>query len=271
MPDSNSRPSRNSSANQSPSPRPAGRRFRSSDAPSSAEKSGVHAPINAAAAAKHAAHATRPEDEARARRAASGTQEPAVPAAARRQNGKRTVAIAVLVGCALAALLLFVLGNALLGVMLYDDRADSLDTAALVDGNTSANGGDASAEEPQGVARYADGDTIDAMSYTYSIATSEDGRTIFGYQIQGSSAAPIELLEVAGDPVGFVMKNYVFYIVSNTEDGFCVQSILHADGGVASIYRTGDVTVEDIDLDGSDLVLTGADGNVYTVALGGTE
>ena len=265
-----SRPSRTPSPSSGPSSRPEGRRFRQTGSAAPRNASNVQAPINAAEAAKHAAHATRPEEEARARRAALGTDRPSAATPSRR-GGRARVAVAVLVGCALAAAILFVLGGAFLGVMLHDDRADVSGEAAQLDLSGRKTDGAPADGSQQQVALYADGDTIDAMSYTYSIAVTEDGRTIFGYQMQGSEAAPIELFEVAGDPVGFVVKDYVFYVVSNTEDGFCIQSIMHSDGGVASVYRTGDVTVASIGLDGTDLTLTDTDGKAYTVALGGTQ
>ena len=255
----------------SPAPCPAGKRFRTpeaepasktSAAPGSRGSRNVAAPINAAAAAKRAAHATRPDEEARARRAAAGSVRATT---APRERSRVGVLVAVLAGFAIAAAIIYVLGSALLGVALQDDRPD----AQAATGQEAPAADAESNESARSVARFKDGDTLDAMSYTYSITQGEDGAYIFGYQIQGSSAAPVTLFTLAGDPVGFVCLDSQFYVVSNTENGFCVQSFLPGDGSMPVNFRTGEVTVADLDLDGTELLLTDTSGKVYTVELGG--
>ena len=87
---------------------------------------GVQAPINAASAAHEAAHA-HVRDLERLRREASGTAAPQSSRIAREGNGApggsgRTrriiVAASVFVGCALAALVLFVGGRAVVDALL---------------------------------------------------------------------------------------------------------------------------------------------------------
>ena len=48
-----------------------------------------------------------------------------------------------------------------------------------------------------------------------------------------------------------------------------VQSFLPGDGSMPVNFRTGEATVADLDLDGTELLLTDTSGKVYTVELGG--
>ena len=231
---------------------------------------GVQAPINAASAAHEAAHA-HVRDLERLRREASGAAAPRRSRTSREGNGvpggsERTrriiVAASVFVGCALAALVLFVGGRAVLDALLHDDAAD--DTAAVVDGASE----DASAQRC--VARMAEQGSIATGGYVYSIEADDDA-CVFAYRYDEHGADPFPLFEVSGAPLGFAYFDGVFYIVSNDDDGFVVLSYVFGDGSLPVEFYRGEGTMVDFDLDDAGLVFTDAEGRTYTLELPSVE
>ena len=226
--------------------------------------------INAAEAAHRAARA-HASDLDRARREAAGAgraetvsaelragRDGAAPSAARGGRGRRAVtALSVLIGCALAAAVLFVAGRALVAVQLDDGAADGAVAAG-------ASAGEAVARD--GVARFDAGEEIVDGSSTYLII-SDGGGYAFARRQGTDDAAVAALFEIPGTPVGFALHGGVLYIVSNSSDGCLVQSYLYGDGSLPGDFYEGAGKVVDLGLDGSDLVLTMADGRDYTLAL----
>ena len=231
---------------------------------------GVQAPINAAGAAHEAARA-RARDLERLRREASGAAAPqrthisregnSAPAGSERMR-RIIVAASVFVGCALAALVLFVGGRAVVDALLHDDAAD--DAVAAVDGASE----DASAQRR--VARVADQGTITTGGYVYSIEAVDDAYA-FAYRYDEHGADPFPLFEVSGTPLGFAYFDGVFYIVSNEDDGFVVLSYVFGDGSLPVEFYRGEGTMVDLDLDDEGLVLTDTEGRTYTLELPSVE
>lgn len=231
---------------------------------------GVRPLINAAEAAHRAAR-SHAGDLDRARREAAGVgqagaastglragRDGAASPVARDGRGRRAVTIlSVLIGCALAAAVLFVGGRALVAVLL-DDGATGGGAAA------GASAGEAAA--PDGVARFDAGEEIADGSSTYLIISDGDGYA-FARRQGTEDAAVAALFEIPGTPVGFALHDGVLYIVSNSADGCLVQSYLYGDGSLPGDFYEGSGNVVDLALDGSDLVLTMADGRDYTLAL----
>lgn len=248
---------------------PAGKRFRTASttageggaaATSAPRRSATQAPINAAEAAHRAARATNHEENARARRAASGSSRAVRDGGA--HTNKAVVAVSVLVGVALAALLVYIIGSAVLGVFLHDDRQDTADDTMIeqpLDGQQP--------EEQQTVVLLADGGSITYLGSSFTIFTAEDGSYQFGSQLANSELAPVALFALPGDPVGFALYKSTFYIVCNTDTGYTVQSYVPGDGSIPADYHTGEETITEIALDGSDLVLTEEGGKTYTLDL----
>ena len=231
---------------------------------------GVQPLINAAEAAHRAARA-HAGDLDRARREAAGAgragavsaglragRDGATPSAARDGRGRHAVTVlSVLIGCALAAAVLFVGGRALVAVLLDDGAADGAVAAG-------ASAGEAGARD--GVARFDAGEKIVDGSSTYLIIPDGDGYA-FARRQGTEDAAVAALFEIPGTPVGFALHDGVLYIVSNSADGCLVQSYLYGDGSLPGDFYEGSGNVVDLALDGSDLVLTMADGRDYTLAL----
>lgn len=226
--------------------------------------------INAAEAAHRAARA-HAGDLDRARREAAGAgrvgavgaglragRDGTGPAVAGDGRGRRAItALSVLIGCALAAAVLFVGGRALVAVLLSDGAADDVVAA-------DASAGEAGARD--GVARFDAGEEIEDGSSTYLIIPDGDGYA-FARRQGTDDAAVAALFEIPGTPVGFALHDGVLYIVSNSADGCLVQSYLYGDGSLPGDFYEGAGKVVDLALDGSDLVLTMADGRDYTLAL----
>lgn len=231
---------------------------------------GVQAPINAASAAHEAAHA-HVRDLERLRREASGVAVPRRSRASRERNGvpggsertRRVIIVAsVFVGCALAALVLFIGGRAVVDALLHDGASD--DAVVAVDGASE----DASAQRC--VARMAEQGTISTGGYVYSIEADDDAY-VFAYRYDEHGADPFPLFEVSGTPLGFAFFDGVFYIVSNDDDGFVVLSYVFGDGSLPIEFYRGEGTMVDLDLDDEGLVLTDAEGRTYTLELPSVE
>lgn len=215
------------------------------------------APINAADAAHRAARAGARELD-RLRRDAAGHAVRA-PHGERPRANRMIVAASVLAGIALAALVLYGLGSAVVGALLADGPDAASSTAETDDPNRS-----------EGVARVAENESMQANGYVYSIVREGDGY-VFGYQYPGSDADPFALFEIPGDPVGFALYQGVFYVLSNADGAYCVQSYVHSDGSVPGDYYHGEGTMTDLELDGAQLVLTDDAGRTYTLELASGE
>lgn len=227
---------------------------------------GVQAPINAASAAHEAAHA-HVRDLERLRREASGTAVPRRSRTSREGNGvpggsERTrriiIAASVFVGCALAALVLFIGGRAVVDALLHDGASD--------DAVVAAGGASEGASAQRSVARTAEQGSIATGGYVYSIEADDDAY-VFAYCYEGRGTDPSPLFEVSGAPLGFVYFDGVFYIVSNEDNGFVVLSYVYGDGSLPVEFYRGEGTMVDLDLDDAGLVLTDAEGRTYTLEL----
>lgn len=215
-------------------------------------------PINAAEAAKRAARAPRGEGGA-LRQAAAGTNRERSEQLGRRRedSSHRGAIVGAFIGIALAIVVLVVAGRAVLGVLLYDDRAAGASMAA--DADASA------ATEPTAVAVDADG-SITFLGSTYSIATADDGTYLMTYQTSASANA-VTAFTITGEPVGFALYEGTFYVVSNTEGSYHIQTFVPGDGSLAVDFRDGSGTITSIALDGSELQLTDDTDKVYTLEL----
>lgn len=227
---------------------------------------GVQAPINAASAAHEAAHA-HVRDLERLRREASGVAVPRRSRTSRDGNGvlggsERTrrviIAASVFVGCALAALVLFIGGRAVVDALLHDGASD--DAVVAVDGASDG------ASAQRRVARTAEQGSIATGGYVYSIEADDDAY-VFAYCYEGHSTDPSPLFEVSGAPLGFVYFDGVFYIVSNEDNGFVVLSHVYGDGSLPVEFYRGEGTMVDLGLDDAGLVLTDTEGRTYTLEL----
>lgn len=116
------------------------------------------------------------------------------------------------------------------------------------------------------MARFDAGEEIADGSSTYLIISDGDGYA-FARRQGTEDAAVAALFEIPGTPVGFALHDGVLYIVSNSADGCLVQSYLYGDGSLPGDFYEGSGNVVDLALDGSDLVLTMADGRDYTLTL----
>ena len=168
----------------------------------------------------------------------------------------------MLVGLALAALLIYIVGGALINVMLHDDRASGEEAMLAADAGTDAGG-----TQTRTVALAADNDTIDYLGYTYSLVEGEDGSVVFASQLVDSTAEPLALFTVSGTPVGFAWYDGFFYVVSNTDDGYVIQSFMPGDGSMPVDFLSGSETVTSLVLEGSELTLEETGGRTYVVNL----
>ena len=196
----------------------------------------VQAPVSAVATAKQAAH--NPRSHAPGARAHRGV-----------------VIGGMLVGFALAALLIYIVGGALINVMLHDDRASGEEAMLAADAGTDAGG------------TQTRNDTIDYLGYTYSLVEGEDGSVVFASQLVDSTAEPLALFTVSGTPVGFAWYDGFFYVVSNTDDGYVIQSFMPGDGSMPVDFLSGSETVTSLVLEGSELTLEETGGRTYVVNL----
>lgn len=226
---------------------------------------GVQAPINAAQAAHRAARADV-RDLDRLRREAAGNAASGAPGAshARARRGaeassrsrRALMALGLCIGCGLAALVLFFGGRAVVNALLQDD-APAASKSAQADSTSAVQ---------EGVARFSDNETLASGGYVYSIV--KDGKAYaFAFSYEGSNADPSPLFSITGDPVGFALYEGVFYVVSNTDDAWCIQSFVFGDGSLPSDFYSEEGHVEDLALTGSALVVTTAGGQEKTVEL----
>ena len=258
------------SAASAPTPRPAAAKAPAHTARSVAgaqKASGVRAPINAASAAKRAAHA-RPGEEGKLRVAAAGTARSARRDASARGSaatggGSKVMYIAIIAGAVLAALAFFIVGRALLGAFMSDGEQQEPVAAVSV------------MKQPVDSASSAgEGDELPAVTYgttVYSARVDDDG---FTYVTRSSVDAPDESLDLFacnGDLVGMAYCQGVLYTVCNV-DGSCeVAAYVDGDGSVPVIYRETEGAPASIALDGTKLTITYEDGSTNTIELGVAE
>ena len=158
---------------------------------------------------------------------------------------------AVVFGCALALLVIIVLGRAVVGALLFDDHA-----AATAASHESAN--EASLEEPSSAVADVDG-SIPFASRIYLIGTDETGTPALCYRIQDAEGDPLPSFTITGEPVGFALYAGRFYVVSNQDGGYTVQVFVPGDGSMPADYAQGEGSVTHLALEGAALVLTLSD------------
>lgn len=229
---------------------------------------GVHAPINAAQAAHRAARADVRDLERLRREAAGNAASGATGAShvrlrrgteASSRSRRALMALGLCIGCGLAALVLFFGGRAVMSALLQDD-APAASKSAQAD----------SAAVQEGVARFSENDMLASGGYVFSI--DKDGKAYaFAFSYEGSDADPSPLFSVTGDPVGFALYEGVFYVVSNADDAWCVQSFVFGDGSLPSDFYSEEGNAEDLALEGSSLVVTTGEGQEQTVELPHTD
>lgn len=253
-------------------------------------------PVNAARAAKRAAHTASPEEGARLRAAAAGTArrrpadgkgpvrlgaERASAAASRPRHASSTRAsgihatrrapqkrpapsrpqarspraltiACVIIGALLAALLVYILGRAVLGAMLAPDAVDEAGTSQP-------------AQVDQAVT-YKDGAAIDYGDVRYAIQVEEDG-TATVVRSSASGDDGISLFQLSGEPAGLAVYHATVYAVSNTDAGYQVQAYVYSSGAMPTVVTEGEDTVVGVALDGAKLQLTDEAGRVFSLDL----
>ena len=207
---------------------------RVSGAQTACEPGEVQAPINAVDAARQAARSGA-DHSGRFRRVAT--------------------IVSMLVGCGLALLVIVVAWRGVVGALLSDESAEEQAMQA------------ADASDPEtGVVRYADGGSLSYSGYSYSI-TKTDGGYAFAVQSEPGEGEPAVVFALSGKPLGFVLCDGIFYVVSNGDGRFFIQSFMPGDGSLPSDYYEGDGTMVDIGLEDTELQLTEENGRTYTLEL----
>ena len=209
-----------------------------------ARVSDVQAPINALDAARRAARA-QPEDIDRLRIAAAGTDRGVM-----RERSRRTspvlAAAAALVGIALAALVVYLVGSALVGVATYRDGA--------------------AAQEKEAAGDITEG----VLSLTYGGRTYElvaDGDAGALVRDSGSGDEPEVLANLSYAPVGMVRHGSMVYAVSSSNASYEVVARDLGNGGIASVIAEGEGHVQTIELQSNSLLLVFDSGESTTIPL----
>lgn len=217
---------------------------------------GAHAPINAAEAAHRAARTVDTRERTRQRQAAAGVGHARAEELGHAKSSGHAGAIAgAAIGIALACALIWFVGGAVLRAFMADGSvADEVAAADRADTTASATA-DASG-------------TLDVIGFTYSFELTPEGDYALARQNIGSSADPLTVFLVTGEPVGMATYNGVIYVVSNLDDGFYLQSFIPGDGSVPSEPTQEEGTVTGIELQDSELRLTEEGGRIYTLELG---
>lgn len=217
---------------------------------------GAHAPINAADAAHRAARTVDTRERTRQRQAAAGVGRARAEELGRAKSNGHAGAIAgAVIGIALACALIWFVGGAVLRAFMADGPvADEVAAADRADTTASATA-DASG-------------TLDVIGFTYSFELTPEGDYALARQNIGSSADPLTVFLVTGEPVGMATYNGVIYVVSNLDGSFYLQSFIPGDGSVPSEPTQEEGTVTGIELQDSELRLTEEGGRIYTLELG---
>ena len=228
------------------SPRPARRR-----------PTGVHAPINAAEAAKRAAH-VRPDEEDALRAAAAGTRRPRAAGTCAQGRSPRALTFAAVgIGAALALVLAFVLIRAIMGALLAPDARDAVESAQP-------------ASENQAVTIDADDLSSASVAYgltMYAVRSFDDGVMRV---VRSSTDAPdafVSLFDISGTPVGLAVYNGTIYAVANLDGSYTVGAYVDADGSVPVQIAEESGTASDVALDGFQLKITCTDGKAFELDL----
>ena len=149
---------------------------------------GARAPINAAQAAKRAAHAA-PGETVRYRQEAAGVSRERAQALGKTGPRSHAPVIAgAIVGIALACLLIWFVGGAALRAFMDDGTTDEVIVADF-------ENADAEEEAPKAV--DADG-TLEVMVSHYTFAPADGGTYTLARQLTDSTADPVPLFTVTG-------------------------------------------------------------------------
>ena len=217
---------------------------------------GAHAPINAADAAHRAARTVDTRERTRQRQAAAGVGRARAETLGRSKSSGHAGAIAgTVIGIALACALIWFVGGAVLRAFMADESVVDEVTATDQAGTTASATADASG-------------TLDVLGFTYSFEETPEGDYALARQNIGSSADPLTVFLVTGEPVGMATYNGVIYVVSNLNGSFYLQSFIPGDGSLPSEPTQEEGTVTGIELVGSELRLTEEGGRIYTLELG---
>lgn len=217
---------------------------------------GARAPINAAQAAKRAAHAA-PGETVRYRQEAAGVSRERAQALGKTGPRSHAPVIAgAIVGIALACLLIWFVGGAALRAFMDDGTTDEVIVADFENADAK--------EAPKAV--DADG-TLEVMGFNYTFAPADGGTYTLARQLTDSTADPVPLFTVTGTPAGMATYGGFIYVMSNGEGSYYIQSYLPGDGSLPSDLADGEGTIVNVALEGSQLQLTEEGGRVYTLEL----
>ena len=217
---------------------------------------GAHAPINAADAAHRAARTVDTRERTRQRQAAAGVGRARAEKLGRAKSGGHAGTIAgAVIGIALACALIWFVGGAVLRAFMADEPV--VDEIAATDQTATTASATADASG-----------TLDVIGFTYSFEETPEGDYALARQNIGSSADPLTVFLVTGEPVGMATYNGVIYVVSNLDGSFYLQSFIPGDGSLPSEPTQEEGTVTGIELVGSELRLTEEGGRIYTLELG---
>lgn len=220
-------------------------------------------PVNAAEAAHRAARARSRDEEERYRRQAMGTS---ASRASRREDsaraGRAISIAAVVVGALLAAVAFFVLGRALLDVLLYSDEtpvstSKPAETGALA---VTVDPDDASAN------------TLEVSGRSFGVSVDDEGTARF-YRMAaaGDAADATELIAVSGEPAGMAYAGGTFFAVVNVDEGYEVWACSDSQGALATCVSSGSDHVVAVGLEQDVLTLEGEQGVLASLSLDGDD
>lgn len=225
--------------------------------PSRRPAPGVHAPINAASAAKRAAHAKAGQEGA-LRAAAAGTSH--ARASRPHDSGRSPRALtyaAIGIGALLALVLAFVLARAVMGAMLAPDARDTAASTqpASVNQAVTLNADDLGST------------TITYGNRVYAVRSFDDGIVRVTRGTAGTSSEAVSLFDIVGTPVGLAVYDGTVYAVANLDGIYTVRAYVDADGSMPTTIAEESGNVSNVALDGSNLRLTDLDGKVFEINL----
>ena len=205
-------------------------------------------PVNALDAAKRAAHA-KPEEREHLRAAAAGRRR-AVSHGAAERSGRALSFAAALVGIALAAVVIYLIGSALTGVAHHRDGAAAGEAELTV------------SRSSEGTAKK----SIEYGGFAYRLSAKGDGCVLQRYP-QGSEDESSGLCEMDGSPVGVIEYSGTVYAVSTTDADYRVASLALGDGCVPVELAQADGCVKKAELSDGVLKLELRDGTMKTIEL----
>ena len=225
--------------------------------PSRRPASGVHAPINAASAAKRAAHAKAGQEGA-LRAAAAGTSRARMSRSSESNHAPRALTYAAIgIGALLALVLAFVLARAIIGAMLAPDARDTAASTqpASVNQAVTLNADDLGST------------TITYGNRVYAVRGFDDGVVRVTRGTVGTSSEAVSLFDIVGTPVGLAVYDGTVYAVANLDGIYTVRAYVDADGSMPTTIAEESGNVSNVALDGSALKLTNLDGRVFEINL----